>query len=153
MYYQNYYFRSSADTALIADIAKAINGEYSAMACYEQLAKMAPNEAEKNRILEIRKDEVRHFQTFSHIYTTLTGRQPAPQIVEKCPSEYRKGLDFAFKDEQETVDFYLDIADRAGDPTIKEQFRRAAADEQHHAVWFLYFLTQPQPKAKTQAMR
>ncbi|WP_342454305.1 ferritin-like domain-containing protein [Paenibacillus sediminis] len=135
------YFRPSADAALIGNIAKAINGEYSAIACYEQLARMAPNEEERNQIVEIRKDEIRHFQTFSQIYTLLTGRHPAPQIVERCPSEYKAGIHFAFRDEQETVDFYLDIADQANDPTIKQHFKRASADEQNHAVWFLYFIT------------
>jgi rubrerythrin len=142
MYYNNYYFRSSADSALITDIAKAINGQFSATACYEQLAKMAPNEGEGNQVFEIREDEIRHFQVFSQIYTSLSGRQPSPQLVEQCPSDYYTGLNFAFKDEQETVDFYLDIAEKANDPFIKEQFRRASADEQNHAVWFLYFITQ-----------
>ncbi|MCY9698316.1 ferritin-like domain-containing protein [Paenibacillus alginolyticus] len=142
MYDNHYYIRSSADSALITDIAKAINGQYSAAACYEQLAKMAPHEEERNQILEIRKDEIRHFQVFSQIYTSLSGRQPTPQLGEQCPSDYYTGLNFAFKDEQETVDFYLDIAEKWNHPFIKEQFRRASADEQNHAVWFLYFLTQ-----------
>ncbi|GAA3314104.1 hypothetical protein GCM10020331_005840 [Ectobacillus funiculus] len=43
---------------------------------------------------------------------------------------------------KKTVDFfYLDIADKAQDSYIKKQFRRAATDEQNHAVWFLYFYT------------
>ncbi|MBK5441663.1 hypothetical protein JFU13_01025 [Peribacillus sp. TH24] len=36
--------------------------------------------------------------------------------------------------------FYLGIADEVTNPSIKEAFRRAAADEQNHAVWFLYYL-------------
>ena len=139
MYFTNYY---RADATLITDIAKAINGEYSAIACYEQLSRMAPNEEEKNRILEIRNDEIRHFQVFSQIYISLSGRQPTPKIVEQCPLEYTEGINFAFRDEQQTVDFYLEIADKTNDPYIKEQFKRASADEQNHAVWFLYFLTQ-----------
>ncbi|MCZ8516250.1 ferritin-like domain-containing protein [Paenibacillus filicis] len=138
--YFNSYLRP-ADSALIADIAKAVNGEYSAIACYEQLAKLAPEEEARKRILEIRNDEIRHFQVTSKIYTGLTGRKPAPHITEPCPSDYRAGLEFAFKDEQETVDFYLNIAEKSVDPYGKDQFRRAAADEQNHAVWFLYLLT------------
>ncbi|MFC3884966.1 ferritin-like domain-containing protein [Bacillus songklensis] len=129
------------DSDLINDIAKAINGEYSAISCYGKLAKNAATEKEKKQILEIRQDEVRHYQIFSAIYMNLTGKQPKPEITEPCPKNYKEGLKFAFKDEQETVDFYLDISDKAQDPYIKEQFRRAAADEQNHAVWFLYFCT------------
>jgi rubrerythrin len=142
MYYNNYQFYPRVDATLITDIAKAINGQYSAIACYEQLAKMAPNDVERNQILEIRNDEIHHFNVFSQIYTSLSGRQPTPQIVEQCPTEYYAGLNFAFKDEQKTVDFYLDIAEKTSDPFIKEQFKRASADEQNHAVWFLYYLTQ-----------
>ena len=100
---------------------------------------MAPTHDERNKILEIQKDEKRHLEEFSSIYTNLTGRQPTYKITEECPDKYRAGIEFAFKDEQEAVDFYLDIADKAQDPTIKDRFRRAAADEQNHAVWFLFF--------------
>jgi rubrerythrin len=83
-----------------------------------------------------------HFKAFSDIYTNITGVPPTPQLQEGCPDAYKRGLEFAIKDEQETVDFYLEIADRAQDTYIKESFRRAAADEQNHAVWFLFFFIQ-----------
>jgi rubrerythrin len=135
----NNFARTTPDTRLVPDIQKAINAEYSAVACYEKLAEMAQTQNEKNTILEIQKDEKRHLKDFSSIYKTLTGRQPSYQIIEDCPNQYGAGIEFAFKDEQEAVDFYLDIADKAQDPTIKNRFRRAAADEQNHAVWFLFF--------------
>ena len=127
--YDNNYDRTTNDTQLVNDIQKAINAEYSAVACYEKLAKQAPTQDERNIILE----------EFSRIYRNLTGRQPTFKISEECPDKYRVGIEFAFKDEQEAVDFYLDIADKAQDVTIKDRFRRAAADEQNHAVWFLFF--------------
>lgn len=126
---------------LTQDIAKAINGQYSAIACYTKLAEIAPNEEARKQILEIRQDEVRHYQVFSQIFNAITGTQPTPRLTETCPTGYKDGLIFAFKDEQKTVDFYLDIAEKAQDPYIKESFRRAAADEQNHAVWFLYYYT------------
>lgn len=146
MYDPWYYGRNPADdSALLSDLAKAIDGEYSAIACYGRLASIAPGTREKDRILEIREDEIRHYRLFSQIYYRLSGRQHSPQLSEECPSEYRAGLNFAFHDEQETVDFYYRIAERASDPAIKESFRGAAADEQNHAVWFLHLMTvQPQ---------
>ncbi|MFS0820896.1 ferritin family protein [Bacillus sp. 1P02SD] len=137
------YYRMPNDTQLVNDIQKAINGEYSAIACYKKLAKMAPSNDERDRILEIRKDEVRHLEEFSRIYTNLTGKNPSYQLIEKCPNNFNAGIEFAFKDEQETVDSYLEISDKAQDPSIKERFRRAAADEQNHAVWFLSFFNHP----------
>jgi rubrerythrin len=140
--YSNYYdsYRTAPDLQLLNDIQKAINAEYSAVACYEKLAKMAPTEDARDKILEIQKDEKRHLAEFSSIYTNLTGRQPTYQISEDCPDTYDSGIEFAFKDEQEAVDFYLEIADKAQDMTIKDRFRRAASDEQNHAVWFLFFI-------------
>ena len=136
----HYFLQAPADMALINDIVKAINGEYSAIACYDALSKLAPTEEDRKRILEIRNDEIRHYQVFTHIYTMLTRRQPNPKMIEQCANAYNEGVNAAFKDEQETVDFYYGISARAQDHYIKEQFWRAAADEQNHAVWFLYLL-------------
>lgn len=136
-----YVYAQKHEDRLIKDIAKAINGQYSAISCYKQLAKLAPTEEERKRILEIRQDEIRHYHAFSDIYTRLTGQTATPSPIEPCPTNYKEGLKFAIQDEQETVDFYLDIADQAKDKYIQHAFRRAAADEQNHAVWFLYFYT------------
>ncbi|WP_246197237.1 ferritin-like domain-containing protein [Cytobacillus depressus] len=110
------------------------------MYCYRKIASMAPSPKESEQILEIRQDEIRHFQNFSQIYSNLTGNEPQPQVIEECPNNYKNGLEFAFLDEQKTVDFYLGMADYIADISIKNAFKRAAADEQNHAVWFLYYL-------------
>ncbi len=136
-----YMYARSNDMQLIQDIATAINGEYSAIICYEQLAKIAPDEEAGKQILEIRQDEVRHYQLFSGIYKALTGSPYTAQMSEPCPQSYADGLHASFKDEQVTTDAYLDIAEKAAHPYIQTVFRRAAADEQNHAVWFLYLIT------------
>ncbi|WP_144461195.1 ferritin-like domain-containing protein [Siminovitchia fortis] len=125
------------DQKLEKDISKAVNGEYSAIACYGKLIEMAPSEREKKIIREIRNDEIRHFHHISAIYMLVMNMQPEPRIVGKCPNHFTDGLKFAFEDEQETVDFYHEIADKAQHHYIRHLFRRAAADEQNHAVWFL----------------
>ncbi|WP_082883796.1 MULTISPECIES: ferritin-like domain-containing protein [Bacillaceae] len=140
-YYEEYQRQMNQNALLAKEIAKAIDGEYSAINCYEVLAKQAPTQEQREKILEIQKDERRHYEEFSQIYLSLTGRQHKPKQIEECPSTYEKGLNAAFKDEQETVDFYLDISDKATNAYIKRIFKRAAADEQNHAVWFLYYLT------------
>ncbi|WP_430494396.1 ferritin family protein [Rossellomorea marisflavi] len=140
--HHRHYERSIRDTQLIHDIQTAIHAEYSALTCYEKLAKLAPVKEERDKILEIQKDEKRHFKEFTRIYTNLTGRQPMFMISGECPDEYRSALEYSFVDEQEGVDFYLNIADKAEDAVIKDRFRRAAADEQNHAVWFLYLIQQ-----------
>ncbi|WP_409270119.1 ferritin family protein [Neobacillus sp. SCS-31] len=138
-YYENDFYRQQEKLA--SDILRAINGEYSAIQCYERIARLAPNERVRRQIREIREDEQRHYNEFVRIYTRMTGGQPNVQAIEGCPSTYREGLDFAFHDEQETVDFYHRIALETTSPDVREAFRNAAADEQNHAVWFLYFMT------------
>ncbi|MBT2684023.1 ferritin-like domain-containing protein [Bacillus sp. ISL-37] len=134
-----YYDHYRQNQKLVNDLIKAINGEYSATQCYVKLAGMAPNEEQRDQINEILNDEKKHLRQFSQIYTTLTGKQPRPQMVEECGETYLEGLEASFKDEQKTTDFYHEIADEAADTVIKEIFRRAAYDEQNHAVWFLYY--------------
>ncbi|MCM3595576.1 ferritin-like domain-containing protein [Metabacillus idriensis] len=134
------YYRANQNE--IDQIAKALAGEYNAIQCYEQMANMAKNEEEKKQIMEIRNDEIKHYQTFAAIYQSLSGMQYNPKQTEECPGDYYVALTAAFKDEQETVDFYLDIAENASSPYIRKQFKRASADEQNHAVWFLYYLMQ-----------
>lgn len=55
-----YAVQPTSNNQFIVDLVKAINGEYNAIRFYEHLAQLAPNEDVKNRILEIRKDEMRH---------------------------------------------------------------------------------------------
>lgn len=124
----------------IQDLSNAINGEFTAIHFYDQLAKLAPNDETKSRILEIRKDEIRHFQGYSSLYTCLTGHQPSPQLVGALPTNFNNGLRAAFHDEQEAVEFYLRVARQWNNPFISDQFRANASDEQNHAVWFLYFM-------------
>jgi hypothetical protein len=60
---------------------------------------MAPNQVQWNRILEIQKNVVRHFEKFRQAYTKLTGREAKYDITEDCPDNYVAGLEFAFTDE------------------------------------------------------
>lgn len=133
-------FHAHSRNNIYSFIEKAIDGEYSAISCYQHLINLAPSKEIKERITEIRNDEMRHFRTFSNLYTQLTGKNHQPKMIENCPNQFNAGIDFAFKDEQETVDFYLETASKTDNLKIKEAFIRAAHDEQNHAVWFLYFL-------------
>ncbi len=131
------YANTCVDPALTSKIAQAIDGEYTAICCYAQLIAQAPTDEERRQINEIRNDEIRHYQVFSQIYSSMTERCHQAQMNGQCPPRYTDGILAAFQDEQKTVDFYLELADSAQDPYTKEQFKRAAADEQNHAVWFL----------------
>lgn len=131
---------TSSDVKLISDLKKAINEKYTAIYCYKQLANLSPNDEMKTRILEIRKDEKRHYRAFSNIYTSLTGKSPSPTIKEPCETDFQNGVLAAFKNEQKAADFYQKIAKRTNKPSIKEAFTQASADEKDHAGWFVYFI-------------
>ncbi len=126
--------------AFLNDLKKAINGEYSAIVCYEHIMQMAPTQEVKSRVSEIREDEIRHYNTFQYLYDTITGSPLKPEITEQCPTHYRSALHFAFQDEQITTDFYNQLSHTIQNQSWKQAFSRAARDEQNHAVWFLYFL-------------
>lgn len=130
----------SSNREIINDLSKAINGEYQAIYYYEILANQARNPEIKNRLLEIRNDEMRHYQTFAQIYISLTGNQPTPQITKQCSRDYKGGVLAAFIDEQETVDLYHENARKYNNELIRNAFTQASADEQKPAVWFLYFM-------------
>lgn len=132
--------QTSSSTEVFDDMLKALDGEFTAIACYELLANQAQNDDIKKRILEIRNDEIRHYESIWYLYISLTGEQPSPKMTKQCPTEYKEGLLAAFIDEQEAVDFYHRIARKTDNPAIKDIFTRASADEQNHAVWFLHFM-------------
>ncbi|WP_274307739.1 ferritin-like domain-containing protein [Solibacillus daqui] len=132
--------QGTSNDKLVLDINNAINGEFNAIRFYEHLAQLAPNEEVRNRILEIRNDEIRHYQGFTYTYTWLTGQQPSPQLTEPLPYDFKSGILTAFKDEQEAVDFYHRVSRESNMPYISNQFRSNASDEQNHAVWFLFFI-------------
>lgn len=125
---------------LNSKILKAINDENTAVHCYAEIAKMAPSQREREVIEEIRRDEIRHFHDFSTIYVQLTGSQPQIAKLPACANQYLQAIDEAFIDEQMTVDFYHSIANETTNPGVRSSFRRAAEDEQNHAVWFLYLM-------------
>lgn len=131
------------DPGLIADLEQTLRDEHQAIHCYAKLAQAAPDREQKNDILEIREDEIGHFQTFAQIYKNLIGRTFAPSASDVCFADYREELRRSFKDEMEASRRYLDIADRAGDTHISQRYQRAAADEQRHAVRLLSMLTLP----------
>lgn len=137
-----YGVQPTSNNQFLVDLVKAINGEYNAIRFYEHLAQLAPNEDVKKRILEIRKDEMRHYQGFAYMYTSLTGQHPSPQITEPLPLNFKSGILTAFKDEQEAVEFYHRVARQYTIPYISNQFSSNALDEQNHAVWFLFFINQ-----------
>ncbi|WP_345741790.1 ferritin-like domain-containing protein [Priestia flexa] len=84
-YFHDFY-RNTSDTKLLSAIQKAINAEYSAVSCYEKLAKLAPTKEERNKIREIQKDEKRHLEEFTRIYIALAEDSPLIKSLNNVPT-------------------------------------------------------------------
>ncbi|WP_027963649.1 ferritin family protein [Halalkalibacillus halophilus] len=125
---------------LVDDLLHALTIENNAIEQYTKLADIAPNKIIQDQILLIKGAETIHYRHFSHFYTQMTGEIYTPQIPLDISTSYTESLHDAFKEKQNTVTFYYDLAERSNNPYVKEKFRRAAVDEQNHAVWLLYFL-------------
>ncbi|WP_231877318.1 ferritin-like domain-containing protein [Bhargavaea cecembensis] len=128
------------ESSMIRNLEKAIDGEYQAIYCYEYLANQAPDEDIRQRIMEIRSDEMRHYERFWNVYYSLTNKEYEPKLNEKCPSTYSAGVLAAFLDEQKATEFYLRSMREASAAEVRNAFDSAARDEQNHAVWYLYYL-------------
>ncbi|HWI47190.1 MAG TPA: ferritin-like domain-containing protein, partial [Rummeliibacillus sp.] len=58
----DYMFDGQMQCSVLNDLKKAMDGEHDAICYYEVLANLAPNPKIKKQILEIREDEIRHYQ-------------------------------------------------------------------------------------------
>jgi rubrerythrin len=129
-----------ADAALINDVIRAIILEVYAYNFYENLAELAPTDYERNVIKSIQNDEARHYHWFSMILQRLGGDLPEfPAGV--IPSDFTEGLKIAIQDELNAASFYQNIAYNALDHQIQMHFMHASHDEQRHATWLQYIMT------------
>ena len=128
---------------LVRDIRRAIEGEMAAIAVYESLLSMAPNEESRENLTHIRDDEKKHLLGFSNIYRGLTGTQPSPGRPPIPQfATYFEGLKDAYYDELEAAEFYRSILLSTCDPRIGTVVFEAMTDEMEHATRLnrLYFL-------------
>jgi rubrerythrin len=129
-----------ADAALINDVIDAIIGEVQAYNFYENLAELAPTDYERGVINSIQQDEARHYHWFTMILQRLGGNIPEiPAGV--LPADFMEGLKIAIQDELNAASFYQNIAYNAVDHQMQMHFMHASHDEQRHASWLQYILT------------
>jgi rubrerythrin len=129
-----------ADISLINDVIEAIIGEVQAYNFYENLAELAPTDYERDIINSIQNDEARHYHWFTMILQRLGGNLPEiPAGV--LPTDFMEGLKIAIQDELNAASFYQNIAYNAVDRQMQMHFMHASHDEQRHASWLQYILS------------
>jgi rubrerythrin len=129
-----------ADTALINDVIEAIILEVHAYNFYEHLAELATTDYERDVINSIQNDEARHYHWFTMILQRLGGNIPEIPIGV-IPTDFMEGLKIAIQDELNAASFYQNIAYNAADHQMQMHFMHASHDEQRHASWLQYIMT------------
>jgi rubrerythrin len=120
-----------------------IKAELGDAALYRELAKIAPNEDDRQLLLEFAEDEQSHANEFQRIYRTMTGRSYNP-IIE--PPVLQGTFNEILRERviDESGDFrkygqqYIQTDQNS---VLKEAYYRARTDENVHALRLLYMLS------------
>lgn len=133
----------SQEDIVIKALVEAVYAEKEAIALLNQLTVLAPSHKEHNQLTIMKQEESRHLHQFTNAYYELTSHYPVVNDKGNCSILYRQGIQQLIEAKQNNVSFYLDGGDwlNEQDPILAQVFRRAAADEQQHAIWLVYFLT------------
>lgn len=133
----------SQEDIVIKALVEAVYTEKEAITLLNQLTVLAPSHKEHNQLTIMKQEESRHLHQFTNAYYELTSHYPVVNDKDNCSILYRQGIQQLIEAKQNNVSFYLDGGDwlNEQDPILAQVFRRAAADEQQHAIWLVYFLT------------
>jgi len=120
-----------------------IKAELGDAALYRELAKIAPNDDDRQLLLEFAEDEQSHANEFQRIYRTMTGRSYNP-IIE--PPVLQGTFNEILRERviDESGDFrkygqqYIQTDQNS---VLKEAYYRARTDENVHALRLLYMLS------------
>ena len=124
----------------LKSIQEAITGEAEDRMFYQYLIENAPSEEDKEIIMGIRDDEIRHFSLFRQVYYQLTGQMlPPPQDVTfEKPVSYCEGVKRALKGEQNAVRKYRRILYALQDRVQINILTGIITDEIRHGILYSY---------------
>lgn len=120
-----------------------INAELGDAALYRELSQKAPDEDDRQLLMEFADDEQSHAEMFKRIYRTLTGRSyhPVvnPTVLSGSFTDILRGRildesgDFRKYGEQYLLS--------EGNDMLQDAYYRARTDENVHALRLLYMLS------------
>lgn len=123
-------------------VKMAVQGEREDELFYDYLISVAPTEEEKEIILSIRDDEIKHNKMFREIYAYFTGEEIPSSGNGKFeePNSYIEGVKKAFFGELSAMERYRII--RAGMPIryYRDMVFEILTDEMKHADKYNYIL-------------
>ena len=120
-----------------------IDAELGDSMLYKELAKYAPNDMDRQLLIEFSEDEQSHADNFKKIYRTLTGRSYNPDIK---PPVLTGSFDDILRDRvlDESGDFRKygeQYITTVNNDMLKDAYYRARTDENVHALRLLYMLS------------
>ncbi|QIB70286.1 ferritin-like domain-containing protein [Aminipila butyrica] len=127
------------DKRLIEVLQTYIRTELLDAAFYRELALMAPDEAQRDFILQIAADEQSHADDFKILYRQLTGENYHPDLPPvRLEGPYNQILRDRVVDEISDYQKYMyEQQEYFYESSLREAFLRAAVDENVHAVRLL----------------
>lgn len=132
---------SQSDLALADDIAKALAGEVYSYNFYQRLAEIAPNARFGEIISNIIQDDINHYNWFLTMTKNMGTAFPKLSKIE-LPEFFDGHIGTCIEEELNTSKFYQNIAERAINPEIQKCFMCASYNDQRHASWLQYMLSQ-----------
>lgn len=117
-------------------ILTGIKREATAIDFYNRLAKYAPNEKDKQHILQALEDEKVHLYRLTELYNTLTGRKPTYDIERVTFNTYKEGLQKAYELAVADYEEYRNSFYLAQYLPFRDVFWEACNDEANHANRF-----------------
>lgn len=120
-----------------------IDAELKDSALYKALSMMAPNDDDRQLLMEFAEDERNHAITFQRLYRSMTGRSynptiGTPQIIGSYKDILRERVIDESGDFRKYGEQYLQTKHSED---LKNAFYRARTDENVHALRLLYMLS------------
>lgn len=124
-----------------------IKAELGDAALYRELAKIAPDEEDRQLLLEFAEDEQSHAEEFQRIYRIMTGRSYNPTIEPPVlQNTFKEILRERILDESGDFRKYgLQYIQTNRNSMLKDAYYRARTDENVHALRLLYILSKAIP--------
>lgn len=120
-----------------------IDAELKDSALYRALSMMAPDDDDRQLLLEFSEDEYNHATAFRRIYRSMTGRSynptvGTPQIIGTYPDILRERILDESGDFRKYGEQYIQTKNNE---ELKNAYYRARTDENVHALRILYMLS------------
>ena len=138
---QDYMDQEEAQTSMVEAlrlIKEAVEGEAEDRMFYDFLIRNARSEKDREIIMGIRDDEIRHAKMFRQLYYELTGRHigPATNVNFERPKSYCDGLIKALMGEQNAVRKYRRILFAMKERKHINTLTEIITDEIRHAALY-----------------